>query len=186
MAKATIRLAFRQIIDIGSATPFEQKIFSVTFSEFGIQQQSFSKGKEYYTWASLRENIPNSQKILPFKVSFAIAGLISSLQNRIPGLQDTLGQEEIEFAQHRFDLIASDVRDPTAHTISLTWITGDLLLYEVIGNQLLLSRQPPRTFQLEMQQDLSIISYIPSLPVTMDPVSRPAMASQPQTITASL
>lgn len=175
MPKATVRLAYRQIIDCRSATPFEQKLFAITFAEFGIQQQSFSKGQPYYTWASLRENMPRSQHALPFKVSFAIAGLISTLQNRIPDLQDALGNEDIPFAQHRFSLIASDVRDPTAHIVSLTWITGDLTLYEIIGNQLLLSHEPPQTFQLDMNMDrsspfqglrqpgLSIISYEPFL-----------------------
>ncbi|SRR5258708_15056930 len=171
MSKATIRLAFRQIIDIRSATPFEQKIFSVTFAEFGIQQQSFSKGQPLYTWEDIRTTFPKSRQALPFKVSFAISGLIASLQNKIPGLQDALGNVDIRFAQHRFDLIASDVRDPSAHTISLTWITGNLTLYEIIGNQLLLSQQPPQTFQLEMQPGLSIISYDSISPARQNSVS---------------
>ena len=163
MSKATIRLAFRQIIDCRSATPFEQKMFTLTFAEFGIQQQSFSKGQPYYTWASLCDNLPKCRQALPFKVSFATAGLINSLQNRIPGLQDALGNEDIPFAQHRFGIVTSDVRDPTAHVISLTWITPDLTLFETIGDQLLLSTLPPQTFQLEMQHGLSVVSYEPSL-----------------------
>ena len=161
MSKATIRLAFRQMIDCRSATPFEQKIFGVTFAEFGIQQQSFSKGQPLYTWEEIKAAFPKSQQALPFKVSFAIAGLIGSLQNRIPGLYDALGNEDIPFTQHRFNLIASDIRDPTAHVVSLTWITGDLSLYEIVGNQLLLSLLPPQTFQLEIQPGLSIVSYTP-------------------------
>jgi len=163
MPKATIHLAFRQLIDSRSTDPLEQKLFAITFAEFGIQQQSFSKGQPYYTWASLCNNLPKCRQALPFKVSFALAGLISSLQNRIPGLQDALGNEDIPFAQHRFTLIASDVRDPTVHVISLIWITPELTLHEIIGNQLLLSTLPPQTFQLEMQQNLSIVSYEPSL-----------------------
>ena len=163
MPKATIRLAQKQLIDCRSTTAFEQKIFALTFAEFGIQQQSFSKGQPHYTWASLCDNLPKCRQALPFKVSFAIAGLVSSLQNRIPGLQDALGNEDIPFAQHRFAIVTSDVRDPTAHVISLTWITPELTLHEVIGNQLLLSALPPQTFQLEMQPGLSIVSYEPSL-----------------------
>jgi len=163
MSKATIRLAYRQIIDCRSATPFEQKLFAVTFAEFGIQQQSFSKGNPYYTWASIRNNVPKAEKALPFKVGFAISGLIGTLQNRIPGLRDALGNEDIPFAQHRFGLIASDVRDPMAHVVCLTWITGDLILHEIIGTQLLLSLLPPQTFQLYLQPGLSIVSYEPFL-----------------------
>lgn len=109
----------------------------------------------------IRTTFPKSREALPFKVSFALAGLIASLQNRIPGLLDTLGNEDIPFTQHRFAILASDVRDPSTHTISLTWITGDLTLYEVIGDQLLLSQQPPQTFQMKMQPGLSIVSYVP-------------------------
>lgn len=175
MSKATIRLAYRHIIDHRSSTPFEQKLFAVTFAEFGIQQQSFSKGHPYYTWASLRNNVPKSEKALPFKVGFAISGLITTLQNRIPGLTDALGNEDIPFAQHRFGIIASDVRDPSAHVVCLTWITGDLILHEIIGTQLLLSLLPPQTFQLDMsinrtstfhqpgQTALSVVSYEPFL-----------------------
>jgi len=171
MSKATIRLAWRRIIDCRSTNSFEQKLFSVSFAEFGIQQQSFSKGQELYTWEAIRTTFPKSQQALPFKVSFALAGLIASLQNRIPGLQDNLGNEDIPFTQHRFGIVSSDVRDPSTHTISLTWITGDLTLHEVIGDQLLLSLQPPQTFQLKMQPGLSIISYVPSEHYARQPLS---------------
>jgi hypothetical protein len=170
MPKATIRLAWRQIIDNRSATPFEKKIWALTFAEYGIQQQSFSKGQPYYTWASLRDNMPKCQQALPFKVSFAIAAAISTLQNKIPGLQDALGDGNIPFVQYRFNIIASDVRDPTAHVVSLTWITGDLTLYEIIDNQLLLTQQPPQTFQLEMQSGLSIVSYVEACPTPRNSV----------------
>jgi hypothetical protein len=170
MSTSTIRLAFRQLIDIHSTTPLEQKIFSVTFAEFGIQQQSFTKGKELYTWAAIREHLPKSQQALPFKVSFSIAGLIGSLDNKIPGLSNALGEENIPFSHHRFALVASDVRDPSAHIVSLTWITGDLTLYGIIGDQLLLSQKPPETFQLKMQPGLSIVSYEPSRSPCLTPL----------------
>ena len=49
MYKATIRLAFRQIIDHTTTTSFGQNIFLATWSEFRIQQQSFSKGQPLLT-----------------------------------------------------------------------------------------------------------------------------------------
>ena len=51
MPKAHIRLAWRQLIDATSTTPFEKQVFHVTWSEFCIQQQSFSKGRPLFTWA---------------------------------------------------------------------------------------------------------------------------------------
>ena len=161
MPKATIRLAYRQIIDLRSVTPFEQKIFHATYSEFRIQQQSFSKGRELHTWEDIRTTFPKSDPALPFKVSFSIAGLISSLQSRIPELHDALGNNNILFIQHRFGLITSDTRDPAQHAVSITYITDEFILNEIIGNQLLLSEQPPQAFQLKMQPGLSIVSYLP-------------------------
>ena len=175
MPKATIRLAYRQIIDHQSVTPFEQKLFYATYSEFCVQQQSFSKGRELYTWESIRHHFPKSDPALPFKVSFAIAGLIGSLQNKIPDLHDALGNNNISFVQHRFGLISSDCREPTQHVISITYITDEFTLFEIIGDQLLLSQQPPQAFQLKMQPGLSVISYIPLEERSRQPVA--AMAS---------
>ncbi|MBS1663331.1 MAG: hypothetical protein JST68_19965 [Bacteroidetes bacterium] len=162
MPKATIRLAYRQIIDAGAATPFEQQIFQNTWEEFRIQQQSFSKGQEIYTWEELKNAFPKSNPALPFKVSFAIAGAVQSLGNHIPGLQDTLGTQPVPFVQHKFELISSDTRDASKHQVSIIYITDDLTLFEIIGSHLLLSCQPPQTFLVKMQPGLSIISFISS------------------------
>jgi hypothetical protein len=163
MPKALVRLAYRQIIDANATTPFEQQVFHATWSEFCIQQQSFSKGQELYTWEAIKNTFPKSNPALPFKVSFSIAGIIAALGKQIPGLQDTLGVQTIPFLQHRFELISSDVKEASQHQVSITYITPELTLFEVIGDQLLLALQPPQTFQLKMQPRLSIISYEPVL-----------------------
>lgn len=159
MPKAHIRLAYRQIIDATTSSPFEQQVFRATWSEFCIQQQSFSKGRPLFTWAEIKDSFPKSNPALPFKVSFSIAGIINALDKQIPGLQDTLGIHTIPYQQHRFELIRSDVNDASQHQVSITWISAELPLYEVICDQLLLSLQPPQTFLLKMQPGLSIISY---------------------------
>lgn len=159
MPKAHIRLAWRQVIDAKATTPFEQQVFHATWSEFCIQQQSFSKGRPLFTWAEIKDSFPKSNPALPFKVSFSIAGMINALDKQIPGLQDTLGIHTIPFQQHRFELIRSDVNDASQHQVSITWISQEMALYEVIGDQLLLALEPPQTFMLKMQPGLSIISY---------------------------
>jgi hypothetical protein len=159
MPKAHIRLAYRQLIDATATTPFEQQVFNATWSEFRIQQQSFSKGQPLFTWAEIRNTFPKSNPALPFKVSFSIAGIINGLDKKIPGLQDTLGIQTIPYLQHRFELIKSDVNDVSQHQVSITWISPEMALYEVIGDQLLLALEAPQTFMLKMQPGLSIISY---------------------------
>jgi hypothetical protein len=175
MLKPLIKLAYRQFINANSTTPFEQKVFHATHTEFLIQRQSFSKGKELYTWESIRNTFPKSDPALPFKVGFAISGTINTLNHRIPGLHDALGNYSIPFSLYRFGLIASDAKDPATHHISITYYTDAFTLLETIGDQLLLAQDPPHTFQLKIQPGLSIVSYNlagmpriqpPAIPVT--------------------
>jgi len=161
MPKAHIQLAYRQIIDAGASTAFEQQIFHATWSEFLLQQQSFSKGQPLYTWEAIRESFPKSDPTLPFKVSFSIAGILHTLNGQIPGLQDTLGLCKIPFVQHRFELIASDTKDRSAHKVGLIYLTDTLTLYETLGDRLLLAIDPPSTFLLQLQPGLSICHYKP-------------------------
>ena len=156
-----IRLAYRQHIDASAITPFDQKIFNATWSEFLIQRQSFSKMLEIYTWEDIRRSFPKSDPALPNKVGFAIAGTLNAQNHRIPGLPDALGDCSIPFESYHFHLIASDARDRSTHKVSITYYTGDLTLLATLGDQLLLTQIPPQTLQLKLQPGLSIISYRP-------------------------
>lgn len=171
MSGALIQLAYKQTIDAGSQTPFEQHIFNATFAEFGIQQQSFSKGQDLFSWSSIRSAFPKSNPTLPFKVSFAIAGILETLNKQIPGLQDTLGLKTIPFIQHRFELVESDVRDSSRHKINIIYLTDTFTIFEMIGDNFLVAsgdvreeaeRGPVPTFFLKMQPELSICSYFGS------------------------
>ena len=194
MPQALIQLAYKHTIDAGSQTPFEQQVFNATFAEFAIQQQSFSKGQDLFSWSSIRSKFPKSNPTLPFKVSFAIAGLLNTLNGEIPGLQDTLQLRAIPFIQHRFELIASDVKDPSVHKVSIIYLTDTLTLFNTMGDYLLLAmgnassvwpRGPVPTFLLKMQPELSICSYFEGgvpLPESMPPVpERVVSAGNPVT-----
>ena len=168
MAPALITMAYRQIIDAASASPFEQEIFKITYAEFMFQQQSFSKGQDLFTWSAIKEKFPKSFPALPFKVSFAIAGLLHSLDKKIPGLEDTSGTRAIRFINYNFELIASDTKDRSAHKIAITYHTERYTLLYSIGNSLLLAEGdvrheikegPVPSFLLGMQPGLSVCSY---------------------------
>ena len=179
---ALIQLAYKQTISAASQTPFEQQVFSATFAEFCLQQQSFSKGQELYSWPSIRSAFPKSNPALPFKVSFAIAGLIGSLNKQIPGLQDTLGIKTIPFVQHRFELIDSDVKDPSVHRVSIIYWSETLTLFAILGDTLLLAlgdvqeaaaKGPVPTFLLRMSPECSVCSYFgPGVPAAEPELSR--------------
>lgn len=176
MPKALIKLAYRQIIDANAGTPFEKEVFNATFAEFLLQQQSFSRGLELFTWSAIREKFPKAYPALPFKVSFAIAGLLLSLDKKIPGLEDTLGLRQVNFTSHYFQLLASDVNDPSVHKAAIIYFTDTLTYFGNIGDALLLSDgnthqaakdQPVQTFQLKTGPYLSIISYVELSGLTM-------------------
>lgn len=164
MPTALIKLAFQQIIDSYYSTPFEQQIFHATYQEFRMQQQSFSKGQDLPTWSAIKERFPKSNPALPFKVSFAIAGLMQTLDKKIPGLTDTLSIKPIPFVNHYFHLLESDIRDPLIHKVSIIYLTDTLTCFGSFGDRLLLAEGDARdehtpTFMLKMEEKLSIISY---------------------------
>ncbi|HVU58751.1 MAG TPA: hypothetical protein VHD83_27010 [Puia sp.] len=164
MPTAHIKLACQQIIDASSSTPFEQQVFHATYQEFLLQQQSFSKGLDLFTWSAIRERFPKSHPTLPFKVSFAIAGLLRSLDKKIPGLTDTLGIKPIRFVNHYFQLLESDSRNPSAHKVSIIYLTDPLVYFGNFGDSLLLAESdgrtgPTQTFFLKLDDKLSIVSY---------------------------
>lgn len=184
MPKAVIKLAWRQVIDINSNTPFEQDIFNTTFAEFIFQQQSFAKGESLYTWSDIRSKFPKAHPALPFKVSFSIAGLLQSLDKKIPGLEDTRCLRPIHFFNHYFQLIESDTRDRSAHKVAIIYFTDTLTWFGNIGDTLLLAEgdaaqgpdnQPISTFQLKTDDRLSIFNYAElSSPTTRTSPARPS------------
>jgi len=166
MPKALLRLAYQQIIDASSSTPFEQQVFNATYREFLLQQQSFSKGQDLPTWSAIKAKFPKANPALPFKLSFSIAGLLQYLDKKIPGLADTLNIKPVPFIQHYFQLFESDINDPRAHRVGIIYYTDTLTWFGNFGDRLLLSwgdirqkenEQP--TFMLKMQERLSIVNY---------------------------
>jgi hypothetical protein len=101
MAKALIKPAYQQIIDASADTPFGQQVFNATYAEFVLQQQSFSKGQDLFTWSAIKAKFPKANPAPPFKVSFALAGLLQSLGKKIPGLEDTLHIAPVYFSIRR-------------------------------------------------------------------------------------
>ncbi len=89
------------------------------------------------------------------------------LNNQIPNLQDTLGQN-IRFETYKFEVIESDITNKSAHKVAIIYFTDTLTLFEIIGDYMLLgvgdnlnnvSDEPVETFLLKMQLNLSIVNY---------------------------
>jgi hypothetical protein len=81
-------------------------------------------------------------------------------------LHDALGNQ-VDYEQPVFELIESDITQIKAHQIGIKFITGTLMLHQVIGNNMILSledliqddRDFIDTFTLPMQPGLAITSY---------------------------
>ena len=168
MQKGLIKLAYRQIIDSGNKGNFERDVLKISYEEFFMKSQAYNQEKKFKTF---KEMVANDGKAnsLHYKSGFAIGNLIEQLNQKIPELQDTLGKT-LNFEAHRFEIIDSDITNPPAHKVAITYFTGVLTCFENMGEYLLLAEgdklnqsitELVETFILKMREGLSIISYQP-------------------------
>jgi hypothetical protein len=167
MAKALIKLTYRQVIDASSTGSFEKKIFHDSYAEFLMKIQAYNPGKKFTTFSEIVANdgMANS---LHYKTSFAVLHHIETLQNKIPGLQDEAGRINIPFVIPEFKVLESSITDKSLHKIAITYITDTITLIDSFGEYLLLAlgdqthpagNQRLETFTLKLQPGLSIINY---------------------------
>ena len=168
MQKGLIKLAYRQIIDSGSKGKFERDVLKISYEEFFMKSQAYNQEKKFKTF---KEMVANDGKAnsLHYKSGFAIGNLVEQLNQEIPDLQDALGKS-LNFEMHKFEIIDSDITNPTPHKVAITYFTGILTFFGNMGEFLLLSdgdklNQSPieslETFILKMREGLSIINYQP-------------------------
>ncbi len=160
-----IKIAYRQIIDASSQTNFERNVFNASYNEFLLKSQAYNPEKKFKTFTELKANDGRANS-LHYKSSFAVVSFINNLNNQIPNLQDTLGQN-IRFETYKFEVIESSITDKTVHKVAIIYFTDTLTLFEIIGDYILLgvdklnnvSDEPVETFLLKMHPNLSIVNY---------------------------
>jgi len=165
MAKALIKIVYRQLIDFTSHGNFERNVWHASYEEFLMKSQAYNLHGKFTTFDELKTNDGRANS-LHYKLSFAVGHLIEGLNSKIPGLQDTLGNNLL-FDVAEFKLIASSIADKSIHKVAIHYNTGLFTLHEVIGEYLLLSTgeklnasdKPVETFLLNMKPGLSIVSY---------------------------
>lgn len=166
MAKALIKLAYQHIINHRSSSSFEKEVFHDSFSEFLIQIQTYNAEGKYTSWQAIRESVPKANQNIPYKVNFAIGLYMQSLKNEIPVMLDNAGVRKLPFERYEFGILASDITDRTQHEVSLTYFTGVVTLYDVIGEYLLMApgdhqddKGPVETWLIKVQPHLTIVEY---------------------------
>jgi len=163
---ALIKIAYRQIIDATSTGSFEQQVLDASYNEFLMKCQAYNPEGKYKTFTQMKAADGRANS-LHYKSGFAIGHFINSLNNKIPGLFDTLGKNLL-FETQQFEVIESDITSKTEHKVAITYFTDTLTLFEIIGNYLLLAngnelteqkKEAVETFLFQLQPHCSIISY---------------------------
>ena len=166
MRKGLIKLAYRQIIDAGNKGNFERSVLEVSYEEFFMKSQAYNQENKFKTFKEMVANDGRANS-LHYKSGFAIGNLIQRLNQKIPELEDTLGKS-VNFEVHQFEIIDSDITNPAAHKVAITYTTGIFTYFGNMGKYMLLAEgdklnQPPtepvETFILKAREGLCIISY---------------------------
>jgi hypothetical protein len=163
MNRALIKLAYKQVIDSSSTGDFEKNVFNASYQEFLLKSQAYNPGGKLKTFSELKLSDGRANS-LHYKLSFAVGHFINTLNNKIPVLTDNAGNSLL-FDVPRFELIASDITDKTAHKVAIHYCTSILTLLDIVGEYMILAigdsadSETIESFTLKMQPDLSVIFY---------------------------
>lgn len=163
MAKALVKLVYRQVIDASSAGDIERNIFHASYDEFLMKSQAYNPEGRFKTFTDLKANDGRANS-LHYKISFGAGHFVDFFKNRIPELTDSMGHA-VEFAEAKFELLESDITDRSVHRLAINYTTDTLSLINIIGEYLLLAKgkitpgEPVDTFILKMQPNLTISEY---------------------------
>ncbi|EHQ30867.1 hypothetical protein [Mucilaginibacter paludis] len=164
MAKALIKLAYKQVIDSSASSDFERSVFSTSYQEFLMKSQAYNMDRIFRSFDDIKAHDGRANS-LHYKLSIAVTHLIDKLDYKIPGLKDHLGND-VAFEIPEFKLLSSDILDSSAHRISINYITGIFTLFKAMNEYLLLApgdqskkNEPVETFLISIQPNLSIFQY---------------------------
>ncbi|MBB6128489.1 hypothetical protein [Mucilaginibacter lappiensis] len=160
---ALIKLAYKQIIDASAQGKFERSVLQASYQEFLLKMQTYNPNQEFNTFTALKAHDGRANS-LHYKLSFAVGHFIQTLDNKIPGLSDNLGNP-VKFEIPQFELIESHINDISSHKVAITYTTGILTLVNQLAEFMVLAEGDVSekfvadTFILKMQHGLSITSY---------------------------
>ncbi|GHM98660.1 hypothetical protein WSM22_01500 [Cytophagales bacterium WSM2-2] len=163
MDKVIVKLGYKQLVDRSAKSGFEQNVFNDTYSELLMHAPVYNREKKFTTVAEMIEANPKANS-LHYKVGFAIGLYVKELGNKIPGLQDNLGNAA-SFEICKTEIVYSDLTDKSKHVMALTYVTSPLWLFRSFGEYLVVAfdhgepSEEAETFTIRLQPNLSIVSY---------------------------
>ncbi|UOQ99095.1 hypothetical protein MUN81_06280 [Hymenobacter sp. 5317J-9] len=138
MPDCTITLCYRKIMDAGAARPWDRLVWNDSYAEFRLQAQNFNPENRYRTFGEMLHHVPGADR-LHFLVSGAVTGYIQQLGERMPDISDNLGRQFLRFQRFQFELINSDLQDPSKHQVAVNFVSEPLRWHDTVGQFLLVS-----------------------------------------------
>lgn len=161
MGKEIIRLSYRQTVNQESTEEFERLVFRQSFDEFATKCQEYNPQSMPLNLAQMIANNPKANS-LHYKVALSVFNTIKNLNNIIPKLYDTMGEQTIPFTSYDFRIVDSNPFNQSIHKVAITYTTEPLLLIKNFGEYLLLQTVKDdgvKTFTIKMQSDLAVTEY---------------------------
>ena len=138
MSNWNVRIVYRKIIGANDPGAWEQLVSADTYQELLLQVQNFDREGAYPAYATLLYHVPAAKK-LDFLVSMAITGYMQQLNGLIPDVKNALGKRFLPFHDYRFEIIHSNTRDRTVHTVAVNFYSDWIRWLDTVGDQLVLS-----------------------------------------------
>ena len=138
MQPAFLKLTFRYLTDANSPDQFSKALMKLSHDEFKLKSQAYNTEGKFNSFSEMKANDGRANS-LHYKCSFAVSGLIETLNKKIPGITDELGRP-LEFETFSFELIESDINDLLRHKIAVHFITGELNLLMNAGDRLIVTK----------------------------------------------
>lgn len=138
MPPRVITLAYRKVIDSNSAKPWDKLVLADSYREFRMQAQLYNPGGQYRTFGELLHYVPGAEK-LHFLVAGAIGGYVQQLNGVVPDIVNNVGRYFLRFTRYQFELINSDLHDPSRHQVAINFYAEPLHWHDTIAPYLLVS-----------------------------------------------
>ena len=150
-----ITLCYRKIIDASATRPWDKLVLDDSYRELRLQAQYFNQERKYRTFGELLHYVPGADRLHGL-VSGAIIGYLQQLGGVVPDVLDNLGRRFLQFDKFQFELINSDLLDPSKHQVAVNFFTAPLRWHDTVGPYLIASAETPGaaptpvyTFQLQ-------------------------------------
>mgnify|MGYP003526142350 CR=1 FL=1 len=153
-----IQFCYRKIIDVNSSKAWERLVFEDSYTEFKMQCQRFNEAGVNSFSEMLQKNDMAMQ--LHFLVSAAAVPYVKYLDGKIPDVQDALGRTFLPFLTFRFEIIQSDIKDNSKHSVAINFFSEPVNWMASIGNSMLLNIDNQKDNEALLTHTLALTPFL--------------------------